>query len=125
MRTLREVRDDVRQIRDNSVTRETLREFQVSVRETFERISTEVADERRTREVADEKAKTERLAMIAAESSIRDTQIKTERDARKEDVARLERQFDKVSAWVKWGGSSGLTILVAVIGWIISRGGGG
>lgn len=124
MRTLRTIAEDVRYVRENSATREALRDLRTEMREALTVQGAEIAEERRSREVADEKAKTERLAMISAEAAIRDEAIKAERAAREKEDARIERQLDKMSGWVKWGGSSGLTVLIAVIGWIISRGGG-
>lgn len=124
MRTLRTIAEDVRYVRENSATREALRDLRTEMREAVNAQGAELGEERRSREVADEKAKTERLAMIAAEAAIRDEAIKAERATREKEDARIERQLDKMSGWVKWGGSSGLTVLLAVVGWILSRGGG-
>lgn len=63
-----------------------------------------------------------------------ETKVSTEKAERKADVAeeaverekgdaRLEVRIDRIGGWVKWGGGAALTLILTVIGWMLTRGG--
>lgn len=123
MRGINRIDENVAYLRENTVTRETFRDHVIAESAALDRLGNEVAEERRERGVADERAKTERLAAIEAEAAIRHQADLDEKTARKEDIRRLEDAYSRIGGWVKWGGGILSSVLIATIGWILSRGG--
>lgn len=63
-------------------------------------------------------------AKVAAEGVAREATVAKEAALREKEVARIETRIDRIGGWVKYGGSAALTVIVAVIGWILANGGG-
>lgn len=110
-------------MRSESMTKEAFREHQREERERVEQLGRELADERTTRVRELEAAVTARNEALADERAARIKEVSDEKIAREKAVVGLEARLDRTSAWVKYGGSTSLTIIIAVVGWILSRGG--
>jgi hypothetical protein len=63
-------------------------------------------------------------ARVATEGVAREAAVAKEATEREKDDARLEARIDRIGGWVKWGGGAAITVIVAVIGWILANGGG-
>lgn len=62
-----------------------------------------------------------RVAEVNAARKVAVTEEATERE--KAD-ARLETRIDRIGGWVKWGGSAAITVILAVLGFLLANGGG-
>lgn len=102
MRVLREIKDDVKSIRSEALTKEAFREEQRHVHERLEDLGSEIADERTARKEA--------LAAAVAD--------------RKIDVARVDLRIDRAMTWIKWVAASIMVpVALFVAGLVLSRGG--
>lgn len=62
-----------------------------------------------------------RVAEVNAARKVAVTEEATERE---KAVARLETRIDRIGGWVKWGGSAAITVILAVLGFLLANGGG-
>jgi hypothetical protein len=62
-----------------------------------------------------------RVAEVNAARKVAVTEEATERE--KAD-SRLETRIDRIGGWVKWGGSAAITVILAVLGFLLANGGG-
>lgn len=62
-----------------------------------------------------------RVAEVNAARKVAVTEEATERE---KGDARLEARLDRIGGLVKWGGSITVTVILAVVGWLIASGGG-
>lgn len=63
-------------------------------------------------------------AKVAAEGAHREVAVTKEATAREKDTARIDARIDRIGAWVKYGVTTALGLIVTVIGWILANGGG-
>lgn len=70
------------------------------------------------------KVHTQLEAKVVAEGATREVAITKESTAREKEVARVEARIDRIGGWVKYGVTTALTVIVAVVGWMLANGGG-
>lgn len=66
-------------------------------------------------------------AKVVAEGAAREVAVTKEATEREKAEARIEARLDRIGALVKWGGGISVTVILTVIGWILTslaRGGG-
>lgn len=63
-------------------------------------------------------------AKVVAEGAVREVAVTKEATEREKGDSRLEARIDRIGGWVKWGGSAAITVILAVLGWILVNGGG-
>lgn len=122
MRVLRDIQGDVRSMRSEAMTKEAFREHQREERERHEQLGRELADERTARVRELEAAVTARNTAIADERADRIAAIGGEVVAREKAIAGLEARLSRTTDWVRWGGGISVTVILAAISWILSRG---
>lgn len=115
-RAIVEVRQEQRDMRKDLIGRAEYESDQEGIDRRFEesgkvhtQLETRVSEVNAARKVA-----------VAEEAAEREKAVSDEAQEREKGDARIEARLDRISAWVKYGVTTGLTVLTAAVGWIIS-----
>jgi len=61
---------------------------------------------------------------VATEGVAREAAVSKEAAEREKGDSKLEARIDRIGGWVKWGGSAAITVILAVLGFLLANGGG-
>jgi hypothetical protein len=108
-RAIVEVRQEQRDMRKDLIGRAEYESDQEGIAHKFQESS---------------KVHTQLESKVATEGAAREVAVTKEATEREKGDAKLEARIDRIGGWVKWGGSAAITVIVAVVGWILVNGGG-
>lgn len=63
-------------------------------------------------------------ARVAEVNAARKVAVTEEASEREKGDTKLEARIDRIGGWVKWGGSAAITVILAVLGFLLANGGG-